>query len=155
MPVAPESDTLVRLSQGTIGGASSGVRRGVQRCGVRAILNTLSDDRFCRELLDAGVLAKVQVCPNQAQLPALSGTCPLLACWLGNRCVWALWRSVPPYSCSSGIVTRVMRLSRERCGGLQAIGNSGLDSKADAELINMIGQIMGKLQAEKAEGRAK
>ena len=48
-----------------------------------------------------------------------------------------------------------MRLSRERCGGLQAIANSGLDSKGDAELINMIGQIMGNLQAEKAEAHAK
>ena len=32
---------------------------------------------------------------------------------------------------------------------VQAVLNSGLNEKTDAELINMIGQIIGNLQAEK------
>ena len=49
------------LLQAAIGGSSKGVQRGVQRCSVRAILSTLSSDAFCKELLAAGVLPKVQV----------------------------------------------------------------------------------------------
>ncbi|CAK0781468.1 hypothetical protein CVIRNUC_005381 [Coccomyxa viridis] len=78
-----------------IGGSSKGVQRGVQRCSVRAILSTLSSDAFCKELLAAGVLPKVQ-----------------------------------------------------------AVLNSGLNEKTDAELINIIGQIIGNLQAERMVTRA-
>jgi len=41
----------------------------------------------------------------------------------------------------------------DRLMALQALLNSGLDGKADAEMINSIGQIMGQLQMEKVEGR--
>ena len=37
---------------------------------------------------------------------------------------------------------------------VQAVLNSGLNEKTDAELINMIGQIIGNLQAEKMVTRA-
>ena len=49
------------LLQAAIGGSSKGVQRGVQRCGMRAILSTLSSDAFCKELLAAGILPKIQV----------------------------------------------------------------------------------------------
>ena len=37
---------------------------------------------------------------------------------------------------------------------VQAVLNSGLNEKTDAELITMIGQIIGNLQAEKVVTRA-
>lgn len=37
---------------------------------------------------------------------------------------------------------------------VQAVLNSGLNEKTDAELINIIGQIIGNLQAERMVTRA-
>ena len=132
--------------QGRKSGSSKGVLRGVQSCAVRAILNALSSKVFSKELLNAGLLLKVQVrcighicwqwqlasltLPDSGKYTGLEEVCgPSLSC-CGPFCSTLLL----------GVIGKPQRVTSL----LQKLLESGLDAKADGELIKGLGEILGR-----------